>query len=601
MNKLRSILTSLLVLLTISLVADSAATSVLAQPSSYDLSFSTYLGGSDYDSIRDVATDNRGNIYVTGGTESVNFPTTIGPSFNSGFCPTIGSFGAMDIFITKYSPTGQRIWSRLLGGPCYDRAYAIEVDGNENVYLGGRAGESFPVTANAFQAQFMGVVGLSLGAYGAQDGFVAKISPDGSQIIFASYFGSTDHDALRDIDITENGELYAIGMEQAGIGTFTTYVQSKFTNSHSGGSDAFVFKISADASQLIWARHIGGSGSDGGGPSIRVNSNGEAYGLIVTASDGISTPGVFQAIRGGGNDLFLAKIKSDGTGLVFGSYLGGSELEAGGTHNLELDSQGNAYVHATTYSPDLNKYASFNAIQPTFAGGLAGGPWDQTGDKFIAKISSDGTQILDFTFLGGRYGEVNEGTAVDSSGNIYMSGGTFSDNFPLTNDAYKSSYTYNGQPDATAAILSNDFSQPLYSSYFGTSGGDGFRAVATDLNNNLILGGETASSSWPLLNAYQSSFGGGNQDAVVIKFSSQTSPSPTPTSIQPSPTPSPSTPPGDCSVNGTDYVNWLVNYGRECPNILCPAGSLETSDGDYFDDDQVNGVDYVVWLNNYGT
>ena len=161
------------------------------------LDFSIYVAGS----VRDVTTDAKGNIYVTGGTNSPNFAGTLGAyhvHLNPGE-PESREVTRSDAFVMKLDSKGKIIWSTLLGGPNHDRAYAIEVDAAGYVYVAGRAGDGFPVTKGAFQTQFMGGQGARF--YGNQDGFVAKLSPDGSKIVWASYFGATDSEIVRDLDL----------------------------------------------------------------------------------------------------------------------------------------------------------------------------------------------------------------------------------------------------------------------------------------------------------------------------------------------------------------------------------------------------------------
>ena len=177
----------------------------------YSLSFSTYLGGSGEDTIRDVAVDRVGNIFITGGTASSNFPTTAGAYDRS-------HNGNMDVFVAKFSPSGKLIWSTLLGGPNYDRAYAIEVDAQGFVYVTGRAGRGFPM-ANAIQPTFQGYNTGSL--YGEQNAFIAKFSADGATLIFSSYFGTSQMN--RDIALDANGDIYvAGGHDLAKSGPFPT-------------------------------------------------------------------------------------------------------------------------------------------------------------------------------------------------------------------------------------------------------------------------------------------------------------------------------------------------------------------------------------------
>src|SRR4030095_6219416 len=107
--------------------------------------------------------------------------------------------------VMKLRPNGQVIWAGLLGGPGHDRAYAVEVDAQGSIYIAGRAGTAFPVTAGAFQTTFMGG---STPLYGTQDGFVCKIAGDASRVIFCSYFGASDERIVRDIAVDQSGNMY---------------------------------------------------------------------------------------------------------------------------------------------------------------------------------------------------------------------------------------------------------------------------------------------------------------------------------------------------------------------------------------------------------
>ena len=131
----------------------------------------TYLGGDSLEQARGVVVDYAGNRIVVGGTQSSDFPVTLGPAFQTGG-GKIGGAGLMDVFIVKFDAAGSVLWSRLLGGPNYDRAYDVEVDGAGNIYLSGRAGAGFPTTGGVHQEQFGGGQG---GYYGDQDGFVASL------------------------------------------------------------------------------------------------------------------------------------------------------------------------------------------------------------------------------------------------------------------------------------------------------------------------------------------------------------------------------------------------------------------------------------------
>ena len=169
----------------------------------YDLTYSTYFGGSGWEHARDVFVDAAGNTYVCGGTASRDFPTTPGAydqTFNFG--DTSGD--ECDAFICKFGPNGQLIWSTYLGSPGYDRAYGIEVDGQGYVYVAGRAGRGFPTTPGAFQPTFQGYNGGGYGGY--PERIRGQAVPGWLDALWASYVGVAQ--LCRDIAIDASGDIY---------------------------------------------------------------------------------------------------------------------------------------------------------------------------------------------------------------------------------------------------------------------------------------------------------------------------------------------------------------------------------------------------------
>lgn len=520
------------------IIADS-----YAQNSPYQVNFSTYFGGIQYESIRDVAFDSQGNLYIAGGIEStsLNFTHRIKISGS----PESSSVQLLDVFVAKFTPAGQLIWSTLIGGPNYDRAYAIEVDAQQNVYLGGRAGSGFPVTGGSFQTSFSGG---SEAFYGSQDGFVLKLSSDGSAILWSSYFGASDSAIVRDVAIDGNGNVFLASSHTSSAiypASIQAVFQQGFKPNVSGSQDTVLAKVKADGSQLLWATHVGGSGYEDGAPSVRVDSSGNPVLLTVSdSSDALTTVNAYDRSLNGYTDFYLTKFRNDGTNIIFATFIGGLDYEGIETHNLAIDSQDNIFIGASSGSSNF----------PTTAGaydrsynGKGGGGSDNTNystEGVIAKISPNGSSLLASTFLGGRYGESVEGIAVDSTGAVYVAGGTFSDNFPLANSPVQSSLA--GGPDGFFSKFSSDLSNLLYSSYFGGGTWDVFRCAAVSSAGDFVAAGETASSDVILSNSYQQSFGGGNSDGLLVKFSdNQADPTltntPTPTST-PTLTPTSTTP-----------------------------------------------------------
>jgi beta-propeller repeat-containing protein len=485
-----------------------------APPDPYSVAFSTFLGGSGLENLRGVAVDDQGNFYVTGGTASADFPTTAGAyatKLSTGG-KSMGNGGPMDVFVAKFNPAGRLVWSTYFGGPNHDRAYAIEVDKFGYVYAAGRAGDQLPTTPGVVQPSFGGDIHPSA-YYGAQNGFIAKFSPDGRRLIWSTYFGSDDGSSFRDMAIDGEGNVY-------GVMTVTRpnshITPGAYQTSLGGGEDMLIVKISSDGRRVIYATYLGGSGDDGG-RSLRVASDGSVYVAGVTNSQNMpTTAGAHNTRYNGAQDAYVARLSPDGRSLLFGTYLGGAHRDGtGGTHAIFLDAQGNAFV--TGYTNSANFPTTVGAFQRSFAGSNSG-VWELDGDFFVSKLSPTG-QLLASTFLGGSAGEFPEGIGVDAVGNVYVTGMTHSRNFPTTSNAAQT--TLRGGVDGVVFKLSANLDQLLYSTYMGGTAAstteESFRAVAVDPAGNIYAGGVTDSSDWPTVNAHQGARAGG-VDGTVTKF-----------------------------------------------------------------------------------
>ncbi|MBL7222912.1 MAG: SBBP repeat-containing protein, partial [Candidatus Brocadiae bacterium] len=397
-------------LLTVGLEAEAAE--------GYALSFSTYLGGKGgEDTARAVAVDAKGNILVAGGTRSADFPTTPGAYSRTHDASgrSAGARGPMDVFVTKLDPEGRIVWSTFLGGPNYDRAYTVRVDRQGFVYVAGRAGEGFPTTPGTVQPEFAGDQRANR-AYGKQDGFITKLSPDGSRVVWSTYFGTPGPAIIRDMDVDAQGAVYLVMIELSHPSAHIT--RGAFQERQPGGMDSLVAKVAPDGSRVVWCTYFGGSGRDLA-PSLRVGSSGEPVVAGSTFStDFPVTSGAFQRQRRGKQDAFVAKLAADGSRLLYATLLGGSKEDgAAGKHGLALDGAGRACVVGFTSSPDFP--TTPNAFQRRYAGGMTGA-WRQTGDRFVAIVSAAGSRLEAATLLGGNARDGGEGVEMDAAGRVYL-------------------------------------------------------------------------------------------------------------------------------------------------------------------------------------
>jgi hypothetical protein len=488
-----------------------------AHAAGYELAFSTYVGGKSWEHARDVCTDNDGNLYVVGGTSSPDFPTTPGAydrTFDMGG-KQIGPAGLCDAFVMKLSPEGRLIWSTLLGGPNYDRAYAVEVDRKGDVYVAGagRAGPGFPVSEGAFQTEYGGSRYNNF--YGSQNGFVAKLSPDGDELIWASYVGVGE--LCRDVDVDLDGDIYLpLGWNTRSENApapkwMASALANAFQKKPAGGLDCGVVKVTSDGSAVAWATWLGGSGKDTQEASIRVDAKKRVAIVLNTESPGMpTTEGAFLQEGPGGGDGYVAMLEDDGAGLVYGTYVGGRGRDwAVSTHNLALDAEGNAYVAMGTASADF-------PLTPGAYGRLAG-----PNDVAIVKLSPTGALVRSAR-IGGNGQDGADGIYVDSAGNVFFAGTTSSTDFPTTPDAFQ--VAYGGDRDAVVVLLSADFSRLLYSTYMGGKAIDTGRSACLGPHGDLCVTGAANGPGWPIENAFQATFAGtndgrwGNGDCIVARF-----------------------------------------------------------------------------------
>jgi hypothetical protein len=411
------------------------------------------------------------------------------------------------VFVSKLNSNGQVIWSTFLGGPNYDRAYAIEVDREGYVYVGGRAGPGYPTTRGSVQPVFGGDRNPN-SVYGPQDGFVTKLSPDGSKIVWSTYFGADDDSIIRDIAIDQDGNVY---LASAASRPNRHVTGEAFQPTIRGGVDGLIAKITGDGAAVLYATYLGGSGDEVGQPSIRVDETGHAYVLYVTRSkDAPVTARAFQKVHGGMDDLLLAKFSPDGRSLMYSTYFGGSSNEAFETHNLSLDTVGNAFITASTNSANLP--VTEGAFQTMYGGG--NGPWG--GDGFVAKISADGSMLLASTYFGGSNNESVEGSVVDSAGHVYVTGSSNSTDFPVTLNGVQRRLA--GNTDFFGIKLSSDLKKLIHATYLGGSSDDVGRAAAIDSQGSFYVAGMTQSTNFPVLQAFQKTLGG-RWDGALVKLS----------------------------------------------------------------------------------
>jgi hypothetical protein len=533
------------------------------------LVYSTYLGGSDSDGGGRIAVDSSGDAYVTGTTDSTDFPTTPGAfqSVNNSAGTLVGS----NAFVTVLNPTGSSLlYSTYLGG----------YQGGEIFYaLGGLSGIAVDASGAAY------VTGSTLA--------ISSSSCGGGGVPFDCCTGP-------------------------GTGTCipfpTTPGAYQRVNNAPGGIEVFMAKLDPSASgpaSLLYSTYLGGSGGAGAG-GIAVDSAGNAYLTGVAGAHFPITPGAFQTVSngdGGAVNSFVAKLNPSAAGaasLVYSTYLGGSGINYPGVETIgdkgtgiAVDSAGDAYVTGTTVSVSNancggNGVTSFGLYElcctgpgtgtcipfPTTAGAFQSVSNGFTnpfgfGNAFVTKLNAAGSALVYSTYLGGSGGEYASSIAIDSAGDAYVTGDTGSISnaqcievnpapcctgfgtgtcipFPTTPGAFQpaNSAVTNGDANAFVAKLNPSAfggASLVYSTYLGGNGGpsslgDGSSSIAVDAAGDSYVTGYTFSADFPTtpgafqtVNNAAASPRNEGANAFVTELDMIPGPTPTPT-ISPTPT-----------------------------------------------------------------
>lgn len=400
-------------------------------------------------------------------------------------------------------------YSTYLGGSGVDYASGIVVDSSGNAFVAGTTqSTNFPSTSGAYDAAAHG--GMCVNGSPCGDVFVAKLNASGSALVYSTYLGGSSDETAGRIAIDSADNAYVTGTTSSTDFPTVNPVQPNYGG---GEWDAFVTKLNAAGSALVYSTYLGGNNADFGW-GIAVDSAGNAYVSVQTESTNFPTAHPFQANYGGGlADVAVAKLNTAGSALVYSTYLGGTSADFAG--DIAVDSSGNAYVTGCTNSTD---FPTANPLQAKYAGGF----WD----AFVAKLNPAGSSLVYSTYLGGSRDDCGSGIAVDSSGSAYLAGQTCSNDFPTVN-AIQSTYgggacSPEANGDAFVAKLNPAGLALTYSTYLGGSSDDGAFAIAIDSADEAYVTGYTQSTNFPTVNAVQTTNNAGptagNQTGFVAKL-----------------------------------------------------------------------------------
>jgi len=525
-------------------------------PSGSDLEFATFIGGTSSDVCRDMAIDASGSVYLTGETNSIAIPDKD--------LPTTTKNHGKEVFAIKLSNDGSELlYSKIWGGEGTDTGFGIAVDSGQNAHVTGYTlSNDFPTTLGAFieeapgtlnafvtkldslgsdfvYSTFLGGSSREFGQFIAIDSggnalavgdtdsidfpvtpgvigpnntsesyeiYLTKLNAMGTESIFSTYFGRSYSERVTGFDLDTSDNLYLAGYTTSP--DFPT-TENAFDRTHNLFDELFVTKINGSGTLLDFSTFVAGFGGE---DSIGITLDQQSNPIVVGNTSSVNFPtteGAFDSSFHRHYDIYVSKVKSDGTGLIFSTFIGGMGVD--NVHGVALDSLSNIYFTGRTSSPDF----------PTTPGAFDEN-YNDFYDTYAAKLNRSGDSLIFSTFLGGSKSDEAKDIAVDLEGNFYLTGFTRSPDFPTTPNAYDTTLgdfqnAFVSKMDATASEL-------LFSTYLGSEdqGSDYSEelgvSIAINQNSEVYVLGQTPSSSFPTTqNAYDQSFNG-DVDIFISKL-----------------------------------------------------------------------------------
>jgi antitoxin (DNA-binding transcriptional repressor) of toxin-antitoxin stability system len=446
---------------------------------------STFIGGGSSDFIYDMDTDANGNIIVAGKTYSSTFPTTPGA-----YDRYIS--GGYDSFVAKFDSSLNNLLSATyLGGSSTDYLTALAVDNSGNVYVAGRgrAGD-YP--------------GSGLYPYDQRNTVLLKFNSDLDTIIAAKMLGGTDgYTYPNDIIIANDGSIFVAGYTESS--QYPTTSGAVQTSAYGyGDMNGFISRFSNDFSTLIASTYLGGDYTTYL-RGITQDSNGNIYVVGDTDSEEFPvTPGAYDTDPDWYVDVFVTKLDPNLQNIIDSTFFGGDDDDY--AYRVKLDTAGNVVIIGDTYSYDL----------PTTSGAFDRSKSSYY-DTYVAKFNSGLDTLLAATYIGGNDDEYPYDLLLDANNNVYVTGETYSSNFPTTSGAFDE--TFNGVRDIYVSKFSPDLTTLQASTYLGGSSYERPYTLRSDSSGNVLLAGYSKSTNFPMTSGFDTSLGGTSYDGLVVSLS----------------------------------------------------------------------------------
>lgn len=518
------------------------------------LDYSTYFGGIDRDTAWSVAVNpTDGSVYIAGQTlsqKAIKNKKYQGEFIKGSPFSTPGAiqeeFGGGKItgdgFVARFDATGTNlIYLTYLGGSADDYVSSVTVDAAGNAFVTGFTDSSDFPTAKALYPTINGVVNKRTKNYPG-DVFVAELNPSGSNLVFSTYLGGSQLDAANSIALDLDGNIYVAGGTASTNFPLLNPVAFQLIGSTNlllnrlvGTNTAFVTKIAAGGSALIYSTYLGGFVYDAA-EGIAVDAAGSAVVCGFTISSNFPTLNAISSdLNAGGDkknndyntkgnvktiayDGFVTKLSPAGNSLVYSTFLGNTNNDV--AYKIASDAAGNAFVTGYSSSPYFpNTVTNIPGFSSIVASNKGGAYNNSTGDPdaFLTKFGPSGALVYS-AFFGGKKSDIGFGVAVDPLGNAYVVGTTFSKDFPTNNTASALTDKLTGNSDIFVMALNADATALLYSGYLGGKKADNGYSIAVDAAGSAYITGQTDSKDFPLTNAFQP-FRNGKSDTILSKIS----------------------------------------------------------------------------------
>jgi len=479
---------------------------------------STFVGGGSSDESVKVTGDDE-YIYIAGMTESINFPTVPGS-----YCMELG--GTKDIFVSKFDrDLNNLVFSTYIGGSDEDRLVRLvdlELCENGDIFISGYTDSTdFPITDDAFDKNISD-----------SDIFLSRISNNGSELLYSTFIGGISLEFGGYIDIDRDDNLIVTGYTYS-----IDFPNTSHPYNSSKGSEAFITKMDPTYRNILFSRTFGGSLSDFvTGLDIDIYNNIYLTGSTSSTDFPTTDDALYKKHSGGSlfdHDIFFMKFNSNSSDILYSSYYGGPRGETDA--DIISDSNECIYISGATAS----------ASDFPLTEGCFDNKQDGMFDSFIFKFDFKTNSLNFSTYLGGgendeRHCQDKASISLDNEGNIYLTGGAYSDEFPVTPNSYDPSF--NGGRDVFLSKFSNNGTQLLYSTFIGGPFDDNGYGIYIDEDNNAFITGSTLSASFPTTDSSFDPFYNGDLDGFVLKLN---------LSVPPGRPLNPSACPGDAFVNIT--------------------------------------------------